>query len=378
VTGDRVLGLVLLGPLAWLAVTRRLHWTRVHSALALFVGGQVVTTLANVGPWPQGPKFVTIYLLGFAGFAVAAEWCRGRGQQERLATLWIVVGATVALLGACVAAWANLTHTYLWGTDVVHQFREYTPGAVPVFGARGTVREPNLLASFLLVPFTLGLWRWRSDGDAPSARGPLIAGLAAIVLGLVFSFTRAAWIAAVGIIALWCWRERPPWRRVAALVAMFVVAFGLQAAVVGESALRFRMLDPLRNAFDKNVANRVEIVEVVVRSWATQPAIGHGAGSINRLSVVRPSGKRYDRIWSGNMVTFVLHDSGVLGLVTLVGLAVIVAGRLLRAVRRGAALAWPLLAIGAALAFAYQFTHALWQMYPYVFLGLLTAATDDG
>jgi hypothetical protein len=38
----------------------------------------------------------------------------------------------------------------------------------------------------------------------------------------------------------------------------------------------------------------------------------------------------------------------------------------------------PLLVAGAALCFAYQFTHGLWLMYPYVYLGLLTAATDHG
>jgi hypothetical protein len=39
----------------------------------------------------------------------------------------------------------------------------------------------------------------------------------------------------------------------------------------------------------------------------------------------------------------------------------------------------PLLASGTALVFAYQFTHALWLMYPYVYLGFLTAATEpDG
>ena len=37
----------------------------------------------------------------------------------------------------------------------------------------------------------------------------------------------------------------------------------------------------------------------------------------------------------------------------------------------------PLLASGAALLFAYQFSHALWLMYPYVYLGLLTSAIDD-
>lgn len=38
----------------------------------------------------------------------------------------------------------------------------------------------------------------------------------------------------------------------------------------------------------------------------------------------------------------------------------------------------PLLASGGALCFAYQFTHGLWLMYPYVYLGFLTAVTETG
>jgi len=36
-----------------LGVAHRLRWTPVQSALALFVGVQVLTTLVNAGPWPQ-------------------------------------------------------------------------------------------------------------------------------------------------------------------------------------------------------------------------------------------------------------------------------------------------------------------------------------
>jgi hypothetical protein len=40
----------------------------------------------------------------------------------------------------------------------------------------------------------------------------------------------------------------------------------------------------------------------------------------------------------------------------------------------GRALIVALLGAGVALLFAYQFTHAMWLTYPYVYLGVLTAA----
>ena len=82
----------------------------------------------------------------------------------------------------------------------------------------------------------------------------------------------------------------------------------------------------------------------------------------------------------GNLVLFVLHDSGLVGLAALI--AVVVAAAAM--VRRAGAVAGPLrghaggalVVAGVALLFAWQFTHALWLMYPYVYLGLLATSLD--
>ncbi len=175
-----------------------------------------------------------------------------------------------------------------------------------------------------------------------------------------------------GIVALWCWVERPPWRRVAALGATLVPAFVLQAAVIGTSPLGFRMLAPIKSDYDRNLLGRLEISKVTIDSWLTRPLVGHGAGSINRLVVVRPSGKRIQTIWNGNLVLFVLHDSGLAGLGALVWHGLVVWRRSTRPTRGEAdgpqtsSLTAPLLAVGGGLCFAFQFTHGLWLMYPYV------------
>jgi hypothetical protein len=67
--------------------------------------------------------------------------------------------------------------------------------------------------------------------------------------------------------------------------------------------------------------------------------------------------------------------------VSLAGLVVAVALMARSALRRATdssarALLVALLGAGVVLLFAYQFTHALWLMYPYVYLGLLTAALE--
>jgi len=360
-TGDRLLGLLALAVLIGLGVRRRLRWMPLHSALALFVGVQLLTTLANAGSWPQGLKFVTIYVLGFAAFCCAAESARTPAGRQSFVIGWIVVGAGLGMIATLSAVWANLSQHLVWGTAIVPPLSLDPMPPRVVFAGVATFPEQNLLSSFLLVPFGLGLWLWHSRW--------MTAALAAVVFGLVFGFTRAAWLSMAGIVALWCWMERPPWRRVAALGAMLSLALLVQAAVVGASPLEFRILDPIKAGHDRNVSGRVELNKVTIDSWLTRPVVGHGAGSLNRLSIVRPSGKRIEKIWNGNLVLFVLHDSGLIGLGALLWLSVV-------AWRRGTRVL-PLLAIGAGLFFAYQFTHGLWLMYPYVYLGLLAAATDD-
>ena len=370
-TGDRALGLLALGAAVGLAVARRLQWTPIHSALALFVGVQLATTAVNAGSWPAGLKFVTVYLLGFACFCLAAEVASRRDGRTAFVTAWIAVGAALGAIGTVLAVSANLSQTPSWGTEVVQTLAPDAGPARVVFAGQVTFRERNLLSSFLLVPFALALWQWRS-----------VVGLAAVVLGLSFGFTRAAWISMAGIVAAWCWLERPPWRRLAAVGAMVLAAFLLQAAVVGASAIEFRMIDPLAQGYDRNVAGRLEISRLTIASWLTRPLVGRGAGSINALSIVRPSGKRIGNLWNGNLVLFVLHDSGLAGLGALAWLGAVVWRQARRARRQTAQaetspLVAPLLAAGAALCFSYQFTHGLWLMYPYVYLGLLAGVVDD-
>jgi O-antigen ligase len=139
---------------------------------------------------------------------------------------------------------------------------------------------------------------------------------------------------------------------------------------------------PVLRAEDFNLRNRALVNRATLASWQKRPLLGYGAGSTNDLLVMRPNGTRLAKPWTANLVLFVLHDSGLLGLGALAALLTFLGFKGRRAARSEAGiemppLAVPLLASGAALLFAYQFTHALWLMYPYVYLGLLTSALDD-
>jgi hypothetical protein len=371
--------------------------------LTLFVGVQLLTTAINARTWPEGPKFVTIYLLGFACFALSAECARGRDGRRWLAGGWIGLGAALSVLATVQAGLANVYQRPFWGSGFAELVFERTAHERMLFGARATFNEWNLFSSFLLIPLSLGLWAWRRD--AWHHRW-LAAALVAMSCGLVSGVTRAAWLSTFAIVALWWWARRPRSRQVAALVAMLVAACLLQALTLGRTPIWARFVE-----HHSSLVHRVLINRVTVDSWLERPVsvpearyftpghevseppgflgttrnvlLGHGAGSVNRLSIVLPIAGRINRIWNANVVLFVLHDSGVLGLAALLGVLVVIARRSRRVLSAGAdpetvAMIVPLLASGAALCFAYQFTHGLWLMYPYVGLGLLTAAVEAG
>ena len=379
-TGDRLLGLAAVGTLVVLALGRRLHWTGVHVALAVFVATQVFTSILNMKERPQGLKFSAVYVLGFACFALAAECSRRQADRRVSVAGWIAAGGVLGAVGTLAAVMAQRSHQQLWGSILAAAPAMPGGGRIGVFAARGPFSEHNLFSSFLLVSFALALWLWSRDRGR--RRLWVIAAIGAIVFGLVFGLTRAAWLSSAAMVVLWWRTTRPGWPRLATIGLLFAVAFSLQAALIGSSPLSFRVLRPIVQRADTNIEDRALINKATAISWQKRPLLGYGAGSVNDLVVVFPRPRPPEPLWTGNMVLFVLQDSGLLGLGALVALVTVLGWKGWRAARRGAGIGWPpvsvpLLVSGAALLFAYQFTHALWLMYPYVYLGLLTSAIDD-
>ena len=72
-TGDRILGIVAALLVGVRVLRNGFRWTHVHLALAAFVAVQVFTTLLNAGRWPRGIVLVTVYIFGFACFALTAD-----------------------------------------------------------------------------------------------------------------------------------------------------------------------------------------------------------------------------------------------------------------------------------------------------------------
>lgn len=469
-TGDRLLGIGAIVAVAALALRRDVHWTAIHTAVAVFASIQVATSLAAVAVWPLGPRFSLVYVFGFACFALAAELGVRTRDPWRGAQLWIAIGAALGVVGTVLALIANRWQIQPWGIGTADFLTMRRGLHLVLYAAKLTFGEWNLYSSFLLVAFALALWGWQSGDEPPWRRHSGFLAVTAIVGGLVFGMTRAAWIGMAALIALWIWVRRPGWSAAGALVGVVVASFAVQAFAIGQTPLYVRVIQPVQRGQDRNITVRQIINQKTLESWrgevsptesepdsrageggssrrsaptltspptspvppatkgppttesaapatppppappraettpppSAPPAVstptvaskppptiagrwrgrlfGNGAGSINALRIQFPSERVLLKPWNGNVSLFVLHDSGAIGLASLVAIVVVVGLTARRALRRRPAgssnrpVVVALLGAGVALLFAYQFTHALWLMYPYVYLGLLTAA----
>ena len=362
-TGDRIVGVVAVLFVIVHALRTGFRWTPVHAALALFVAVQILTTLLNITVWPHGIVLVTVYVLGFACFALTADIASTAPIRHFAVQLLIWGGIVAGLVGSLLAIAANLSATQLPGTTRLVGTRS----DVSAFSAHVIFSEPNFLGGFLLIPLTL--YVWQSPESVPR--------LFALVTGIVYSCTRAAWLGMAGIVVACAW-IRPLSRRAPfTIVGVLVLAFALLIATAGPSAFLQRTVIPLTDIRDNTMEYRLRISAVMLRSWLARPLVGHGAGAGHLVMLPLPSGRTLQGVWAGNAEVHLLQNSGVLGLAAFV-LVIGVVWREVRrtAHRRGAAWAThgtPLCIVGIFLLFSFQFTHALWLMYPYVYLGLLTA-----
>jgi hypothetical protein len=375
--------------------------------LVVFVAVHVVASVLNASGWPAGLKFMNVYVLGLAVFLVMLRGIRSWPVLEGAVRLWICVAAITSIWGGLAALVSNMSQRTIAGAEPILAHE-----GLLFYAGRGGALEPNIFGSSLLVPFALGLWYWTDDR---SSRYPFRAASLVIAFGLVASHTRAAWLGGAAIVLVWVWQQRPRLGAVAALVGATVLSvLALQASLlpprwsapwpradraadrqeqpdrqgqpVGDGIIRLRLIDPMVRGFDYNLAVRWRINGAVFSSWRDSGrigwALGRGSGSTNAIEfVLKMPGRqdRLERMWTGNAFLFTLHDAGIVGLAAFTVLVVAVAYQLrsmLQLARTGTErrLCVALAVSVTGLLFAYQFTHALWQMSTYVVLGLVVVA----
>lgn len=133
------------------------------------------------------------------------------------------------------------------------------------------------------------------------------------------------------------------------------------------------LTNPAALAQDPTVELRISQAKLALQDWLPSPWLGRGAGSFGQ----RYEDTSHHPAWIANILLRVLHDTGVLGLLLMLGYAIGLLLLLLRMVRREAGArgiyAALLLPPFIVLWVSAQATEPFQLMWPWIFLGLILA-----
>lgn len=282
------LALLLLVVIAEVVITRRPPWmpTRMDVPIVLFVGAFLVA--GWVSPYrplalgSTGLAAVTIYL----AFVPLARLVTRPGFLRTFLLVW-VAGAAV------VAAWAILTY-----------LQTRRPAFAPELGQ-------NAVGTTLLIGLILGF------GMARFFRGRARLALSAVTtltgVGLIFTFTRGAWLgAATGVLTL----AAAMGRRQVWTASLLVAALVLGAALVSGPGSGDLVSRAASIASLEANENRIRFLETAWQIFRDHPVTGTG---LNTFALVFPQYRPDDPFgttqpFAHNIFLNMAAEGGILGL----------------------------------------------------------------
>ena len=307
----------VLAMLIALAAAGRIRWSPLTAGF-----GAVIAAAALASLWSVRPEASIRELLLWAtylGIGVIAAWALATPR----AAGWFADGLLV------VAGWLCLIALFMfWGNSGNAAIRWSS-----------TFYWPNPFAAFLLLMLPLALVKMLRAG--PTRDAAAYGGVAVLLgVGLVFSESRGAWIAAAsGLPAMLAVLRPPAWRLAArrALTAAVILA----AAVVllsqlgaGESTPRVvRRAASIADQADPSIQGRLSFWGSALRIFADHPLVGTGPGTFGAVHAAYQRDVRFYARDAHNVYLQTLAEMGVLGaaaLAVLLGALAVLAVRALR------------------------------------------------
>ena len=255
--------------LSWQLLVRRDGRVRelgpVAYPLAAFVAWTGVTILWT-DDLRDGAIFVGAFLLPFGLLAVGVARLPWRGRW--LAWLWAGLVGT-ALVYSSVGLYQWVTRDVFWNPKVI-----VGNAYAPYFRVNSIFWDPSVYGRYLVVGVLTALAGILLGGLAGRRAAGLYAVVAALWLGLFFTFSQSSYVAlAAGAVAaaVVVWR----WRAVAGAAALALV---VAAGALALADVRERLLDEGRSGVDAVTSGRASLVGQGLRIAAEHPFAGVGVG----------------------------------------------------------------------------------------------------
>lgn len=275
---------------------------RVHAPALVFAAVALASVAWSVVPRDSldAAGFLALCLVGYV---CAAGLRTDRGRRMMLATL-----AGLAALQGLVA----IAQQFVPAANPSGWLdREAFPSVAT--RSTGTMYDPNRLAALLVLALPAALALSAQRGRAARSASYLLAAL--IVLGLIFTYSRAAWIGAVVAAGVWVLLsgrgEAQPGRRWAVPAVVLAVAL---AALLAYQPSRERALS-VRAPDDSSLACRVAVWRDALGVIGERPLLGAGLDAFQeaRLAHLNETSVQLPCRQAHNELLGLAADLGLLG-----------------------------------------------------------------
>jgi len=297
---------------------------------------------------------------------------------RRAVAVFLIAGVVEAAYG--ILARALYPFGVNLGVQVAWNFTEPIP--------YGTFEEGNLFgshsASWAII-LLMVIFAAERVHDSRKRQLLRMAGLGVLLLALLLSLSRAAWIMFLaGATLVVIFEYRNAWvqanRFILAMVALPLLIFGLLSITPYlPASLPFvnRLQSFLNLGFDATFSARLSDWSMALEDWAQRPLTGWGPGSFFAIHGVL----RAHPAWISNLSVRLLQETGVIGLVAFGGFLATLLLPAIKTLRRGldlmdrGILLGLIISYGVLLGLAYQSTDGIWLAASWVHAGLIAAGT---
>ncbi len=300
-------------------------------------------------------------------------------------SLW---GAMLAAAIGISAFALGLAGLHVGGAEVSQSAAEHLSMA---YGSYGTMVEPNIFGSFTgaFLVVSIGMLAVAPRVPAVAARTGVFRATAALCsMGLVLSFTRAAWLGAiVGILFFVALGRRTLGIRASRLLKPMAIGVAVVLALLvlpgtAGDFFRFKLFN-IVNLESRTGESRLLTAALALQQSIEHPIIGYGTFTFAPLVAQGSDFSQFEgwrSIWIGNFVLLALHDTGVIGLALWVALLWSIVARAVRTLRtlvatdpENAARILALTAAVASMLISFLATTGFSLGYPWLLIGLLGA-----
>lgn len=293
--------------------------------------------------------------------------------------LWSL--ALSAAVQALIAFWQFLNQAVAankWLGMASHLPAEITSSVISTgdyrwLRAYGTLPHPNILGGFLVIGLLAVLYLYFKESNN-WRRLLLVANLIFITVGLFFSFSRSAWLAALFLYFVWTalffYRQKfTIWLKIS-----FYLLLVLAPLIIIYQPLVMTRLSAQERLEERSIKQRLNSLVEAKEIFSKNPVFGVGLGNYTYyLSVSKPGFLGWSYQSAHNLYLLILAELGLVGLglfLAIIILSVYQAGSL-----------WAISAVGALLITG-LFDHYLWTTYFglvlfWLIIGLLWRQVSD-